>query len=1825
MAIDLRSGINCSLGPLISGSISDSYIQGSGLVFVSGSCVINGVITPSVGTTVDFSYTKNGLTRTIPRKLRVLSSFADPYRRTTSVSLGCKLTYLEDLRDPIDWSAMDDPENSQRSEDEIVTVPIHASSVANKCLNELGITASSNPLTNQFSIARFDFSGGYVSILSELLVSESYCGYLDQDEILQIFSLNQEGGTGPVINSEDLVDLGPINVGDLPGEAVIVSYSSLKLKQKEGEEPVEGGEFPGWERTQTFNRSTAYISYTTTNPNGEEVQLVEQYQAFQDSTTTIDYKNKSVLEPTGEWQNKRVVDEKITYDVVSSISEIGNIATQYRSAGITWGNIPLTKRTIESYEYDSNGNESFRQKVEIGSQEFLIGGFGIPWVLEAENGQSQGAYSPGRYEEIVLGKEVTRSETIISSGRSSSVTTTEYYVPWSLTIPGQHAISEARETFSTAQDVVNFIDKMINLSTLVLDRVVTNLSPRGPTQSAPEREDIINAGNIDPNYGYGVSRLTMSELAIGSAEAQRRIEFSMPYAPDDIFTKSGNNYYASPSDAQQKARTYGIVQNSLLLGNRSGVNIQTAPERIPHGPFSPIVLNANGLSALYRINGLTWTMDSEGIVVSSDLIFWGAVGGTGDFWFPVAPGVTVLPETPPIEDTTPSLILGSVPTVQPSPQTILNTAFPGASLNNAVVDSLTNDFWKFNGSIWQNIGPVPGPTITVQNVIPAWNETLRIESPIYTKISIQSFPYALSLSTSIAIAIKTKITAIRENRLNVQSGNIEVAAQPATFVEFGRTLKPSNVVVSVNTLAPTLAILPGTRIEVASVNIFMQGRIGYISQQVTLAVPVSSILIQGGNVTIQPVTLLTESKSILVSTLSASIVIDPLVINAVNSQITLGSPAPTLDISFTVTPYSASINLSSLSPSLSIDAIVYPYSAAITVTPLLPIILGSTVVAINSININVASPAPSVSIDSGLELVTGSRVPELGATSTVTYDGWSRIIDGSRDDTWILTGNFGFTFTIDSAQYSTCYVGSNGYLTFGGGATNYSNLSQAIPSLRKIFFYPGDRSYQRVYTKIGTSQGYKYFAIRWEGASGTAGTPGSSVAITEIKIFESAAGKQYIELLYGINPSSGINGISIGNINTWYAQANFAPNTSYILEGNLSGTSWTITANKYVKFLNDAIVTIPVSTVTILGLTPEVNPLQVFGWQISSASPSDTSQTLSSLSQYAGAEAGDLLIAVLMWRSDQGTLTAPSGWSLHGTYLSDIRISGGTVQQNLLVFTKITEQNEPENYTWSSTQSTRNCGFLVRLKNASLKSVTESYSSGSTATINTLANGLNITAFTWVYADASEATYFSQTLQTSGSFTEISDSPSFNARLSGGFTRDARTVISSISSTSSSYPPNHGGICIFLQKKINDTIINNPGSSISIGTSAPAISSELTIQVPGASALYISTPVPTVTISNELFTTITYGAVDGIKQVSGLPFKPGLIWIHNINGGFQPGSIIDKLSLAYTNSQGYHTLWSTGQNDNYAVDDASTAFGAITSDGFTVPDGPVSSGPGDAPQLNFAPGYNYLTFAWKEGGAPTVNNDGSIQSIVSVNQDAGYSIFRYTGNSSSTATVGHGLDTKPEFVIFRDLEITSNTRSTLCAFSEEIFNLGSCRNMRFGVSPSPFNLCTAISQIAETNISIGNLANVNGPGQTFAGYAFVSRPGFSKISTYTGTGSGQLTVSGLGFDPVFVLVTRTGGPGAWYLGSTNPSIQGLTLQADDGRLWGDPGTGMTLGVDSFTIGTYMNANQSGEQYVYIAFGSSMPASSGGSADYYGDWSSQVYDFLDGVRPDGWAS
>ena len=63
----------------------------------------------------------------------------------------------------------------------------------------------------------------------------------------------------------------------------------------------------------------------------------------------------------------------------------------------------------------------------------------------------------------------------------------------------------------------------------------------------------------------------------------------------------------------------------------------------------------------------------------------------------------------------------------------------------------------------------------------------------------------------------------------------------------------------------------------------------------------------------------------------------------------------------------------------------------------------------------------------------------------------------------------------------------------------------------------------------------------------------------------------------------------------------------------------------------------------------------------------------------------------------------------------------------------------------------------------------------------------------------------------------------------------------------------------------------------------------------------------------------------------------------------------------------------------------------------------------------------YVGWSWKANPVPTINTDGTIQSVVSANQAAGFSIVKWTGDGNASATVGHGLSSPPDMVIVKDL------------------------------------------------------------------------------------------------------------------------------------------------------------------------------------------------------------
>lgn len=625
MTLDVRARITCSAGPLISASISDDYIQGSGLIKTSGSCELSGVYSLSPGDKVTFSYAKGGITRTIPRALRVLSSFADPFQKITSVELGCKLTYLQDLTDPINWNAFDDPENEGRTVDEssVVTVPIYAKSIMKKCLDELGITASSNPLTNVFSISEFDFSPGYTSILSDLLVSESYCGYLDINETLIIVDLSADGGSGPLIGSDKIIDIGPIGVGSLPGDAVVVNYSTLKLKAPDGTEldtgqnnSGSGSGFAGlWGADEQYSESRSAVPINWKDPStGEEKYRI--YPVLDTSRTSTVYELYSIQQEDGSFSKKNLVKSRTTVSTKTSIAVAGGLYSEYLSNGIGINIFDADSTKIETFEYDSSGREQKKITEIYRSSVEEVGTLGINFVF------SDGSIAI-RDTSFLSEMEIVTYQNI----GDYQATKTETYVTWPRTIQGQQAIGLARRNLKTTLATFNYIDAIFNGVGLILSSTRLESSKTGSRpEEAPQPSDIANERNRDSNFT--TENKSEIELVTGDRSAQRRIEFSMPYAPDDVFRVAGGKYIASASDARQKANKYGRVQNRMLLGNRSGMNIQTAPEFLPTEPFAPIFIQAGNVVALYRINAMSWTMDENGIIASTDAMFWGTAGKT---------------------------------------------------------------------------------------------------------------------------------------------------------------------------------------------------------------------------------------------------------------------------------------------------------------------------------------------------------------------------------------------------------------------------------------------------------------------------------------------------------------------------------------------------------------------------------------------------------------------------------------------------------------------------------------------------------------------------------------------------------------------------------------------------------------------------------------------------------------------------------------------------------------------------------------------------------------------------------------------------------------------------------------------------------------------------------------------------------------------------------------------------------------------------------------------------------------------------------------------
>jgi len=324
--------------------------------------------------------------------------------------------------------------------------------------------------------------------------------------------------------------------------------------------------------------------------------------------------------------------------------------------------------------------------------------------------------------------------------------------------------------------------------------------------------------------------------------------------------------------------------------------------------------------------------------------------------------------------------------------------------------------------------------------------------------------------------------------------------------------------------------------------------------------------------------------------------------------------------------------------------------------------------------------------------------------------------------------------------------------------------------------------------------------------------------------------------------------------------------------------------------------------------------------------------------------------------------------------------------------------------------------------------------------------------------------------------------------------------------------------------------------------------------------------------NTDNFDIVTYTGNGSTQSISSLDFQPDFIWIKN-------RSTSSNHILQNTVSGINHPQYSDATYLSYA-DSVFGHVNSVQSNGFEVDEG--NSGEANANKSN----SNYVAWCWKGGGTAVSNTDGSITSSVSANQDAGFSIVKYTGGGTSNYTVGHGLSSAPELIIVKNRDQTDGWlawTTVIDGTSDYLF-----LNSTGAKGNSGQSLPT--STVVEVQSDGGGESNTLN--EDYIMYCFHSVDGYQKIGSYTGNASSINTIS-VGFAPRFVMFKRTDSSGGWRMfDSTRGTDKSIQAQ-DSGAEYDDTQNYVDFTSDGFEFNrtvTQTNAdlNSTSGTYIYLA-------------------------------------
>jgi hypothetical protein len=319
------------------------------------------------------------------------------------------------------------------------------------------------------------------------------------------------------------------------------------------------------------------------------------------------------------------------------------------------------------------------------------------------------------------------------------------------------------------------------------------------------------------------------------------------------------------------------------------------------------------------------------------------------------------------------------------------------------------------------------------------------------------------------------------------------------------------------------------------------------------------------------------------------------------------------------------------------------------------------------------------------------------------------------------------------------------------------------------------------------------------------------------------------------------------------------------------------------------------------------------------------------------------------------------------------------------------------------------------------------------------------------------------------------------------------------------------------------------------------------------------------------------------NTVNSVSFQPDLIWIKQRNN-----AATHVLADAVRGVSRY--IFSNLTNAE-ATATAGTGITAFSADGFTLGTETSTSG-----SVNAAGGTGtYVAWQWKAGnGAGTVNNVGTIQSTVSANTTAGFSVVTYTGTGAN-ATVGHELGVAPSMIMIKDRDSSTNGGAVyhtsigatkfLKLFQTTTGSDGEATDNTVWNGGSP--------TFSSAVFSVGTSVRTNSVDK-YVAYCFAAVAGYSAFGGFTANGvSGDGNFIYLGFRPRFILYKRTDAASSWFIQDTarqNYNVQGPELYPESSAVE-NTATRLDILSNGFKIRVTggSNPNVSGATYIYAAF------------------------------------